>query len=148
MVEVGLRRAGFDSPLDLLRMSSCDAELMESLRSLRLLVVDLSDDKLLPIYHLAHAISVPCLRLHVDDHTDHDYHLPKILQGHWFGYRNDIIRIGDEKIEQQIFERAQASVTDSHTIVDLSVGNAEIQRRGAAGHGPGSAREARPHPGP
>ncbi|MEQ1826285.1 MAG: toll/interleukin-1 receptor domain-containing protein [Pirellula sp.] len=134
-IQKGMREAGFGTPIDLENDPNGDSDLLEILRSLRLLVVDLSDPKLLPIYHLAHALSIPCLRLHQNDNKLHDNHLPSILRGHTEGYHKDIIRIGSgDQFVKAISERASASASEYHAIVSPSVGNSEIQRRGYVKH--------------
>lgn len=130
-----MRGAGFDIPIDLEKDPDSDSDVLEILRSLRLLVVDLSDPKLFPICHLAHALSIPCLRLHVNNDKLRDDHLPSILRGHREGYHKDIIRIGDgDQFVKAISERAKASASEYHAIVNPSVGNSEIQRRGYHKH--------------
>ena len=62
-----ISKAGFGEPLELSDGFHNDAELLQVLRGLRLLVVDISSSSLLPLYHLAHALIVPSVRLQCRD---------------------------------------------------------------------------------
>lgn len=129
------RHAGFDHPLDLTGPYRNDAELIQSLRTLRLLVVDVSDSALLPIYQMAHTLLVPSIRLHVAPGPDSDQHLPAILRGHRAGYQNDLLRLNAcDELKHDVSLRAAAVVEDATPIVGVEDGRTEIQRRSLKQH--------------
>lgn len=125
---------GFDQPVDLAKPYGNDAELVQTLRTLRLLVVDVSDPSLLPIYQMAHALLVPCIRLHTDSARDEEG-LPKILQGHRAGYQDDLLSMSDhDRLLEGLTLRAAAVVDDASPIVALDRGRYELQQRGFKRH--------------
>jgi hypothetical protein len=130
-----VQAAGFDRPIDLSTAWTNDAELSQVIRSLSLLVVDLSDPETLPLYQLAHSQLVPSIRLHQQGGGASDAHLPKILRGHPAGYQLDTLplTVSDEN-RNEVLLRARALASNATPIVTLADGRYELQQRGYKRH--------------
>lgn len=130
-----VRQAGFDKPVDLADCYRNDAELVETLRMLRLLVVDVSDPEVLPLYQMAHALLVPCIRLHASPTDSTDAHLPAVLRGHRAGYQKDLLGVADgDPFVEAVRERAYSVVEDASPIVGKDPGRYQLQQRGYKKH--------------
>jgi hypothetical protein len=138
LVRESVSQLNLDAPVDLTQGVRRDSELSELFRALSFLVVDVSDSTLLPLYHYAHALMVPCIRLHEHGEGKGDTHLPSILRGHPAGYQLDIVSLmsesGEAPIADEIARRATAAVHGAAAIRDLEKGRYELQQRGYKKH--------------
>jgi hypothetical protein len=135
VVTEAVSRAGFDDPVDLTRGFRHDADLLQTLRSLRLLVVDVAPPSALSLYHLAHALLVPCIRLHSRARAEAGDDLPWVLRGHPAGYQQDLLGCAEsEALSAGVCRRAAAVAEDARPIVNLDGGNYELQQRGYVRH--------------
>ena len=136
LVRESVSALDLEAPVDPTEGMRRDSELSELLRSLSFLVVDVSDAALLPMYNFAHALMVPCIRLHEVDDGKSDVHLPSILRGHPAGYQLDTIDLnaGEVPIAEGITRRATADIQGATAIRDLDKGRYELQQRGYKRH--------------
>ncbi len=126
-----VKAAGFGKPKSLLDGSFAnDADLIHFVRSLSLLVVDLSAQHAAPLHHMAHSMMVPTIRLHSRVDEKSDRHLPLLLQGHPAGYQQDTLPVetSDENLIE-IGRRADALVRSGSPIVSTVDGRYEFQQR-------------------
>ena len=139
MVTKAVKKVGFDKPVDLMGAFPHDAELLQTLRSLRLLVVDVAAPPVLPLYYMAHALLVPCVRLRSQAAAQ----LPDLLHGHPAGYQKDLLSAelpgsgngtAAEKLFTEIRQRAAATAEYANPIIGLEDGNYELQQRGYVRH--------------
>lgn len=127
-----LKLAGFEKPRPLTEMFGTDAEMADVLRSLGVLVVDVSRPENLALYHMAHALGVPSVRLHRDapPPTDDDRFvktlepkLPMVLQGHPGGYVRDLLPLqNEEEIFSEIAWRGRGVLRSSTPVVTFDKG--------------------------
>lgn len=133
--EAAVLSAGFDSPIDLLAGPRHDSDLCQLLRSLSLLVADLSDEATLPLYYLAHSLLVPSIRLHPHGTSADDAQLPSLLRGHPAGYQHDLLPLEATAANcEQISLRAQALLRKATPISSHAAGRHELQQRGYKRH--------------
>lgn len=135
MIKEAIQSAGFDDPVDLSGGFSHDAEVGQLFRALSLLVVDVSAAETLPLYHFAHALMVPSIRLHPQRNDDTDSHLPAILRGHPAGYQLDTVALDAvESHPDELTLRARSLIQNATPISDLEEGRYELQQRGYKKH--------------
>lgn len=124
---------GFEKPESLARLFRTDSELLEVLRSIGLLVVDVASPEVQPLIYAAHALMVPTIRLSSVASIENHDELPLILRGHPAGYQNDLVAYGDadsdSKMVTRIGERAQAALRAPRPIVGKKEGEALLHRR-------------------
>ncbi|MCA9061119.1 MAG: toll/interleukin-1 receptor domain-containing protein, partial [Planctomycetaceae bacterium] len=128
-------QGGFDPPESLTDLFHTDAELYQVLRSLGLLIVDVQSPSLLPLYHAAHSLMVPTIRLHSQstDKSDADTALPALLQGHPAGYQLDLVGIGnevsDDTIHCRVLDRTRAASRAAQPVVGSESGVSVLYQR-------------------
>lgn len=126
---------GFERPEPLDKLFHTDAELYHTLRSLALLCVDVSRPEHLPLYHAAHSLMVPTIRLTRQDlPTDRtpppDTTLPLLLRGHPAGYQNDLISTGQTaQIFTRLQDRSRALSSNTHPIIGMENGSSLLHER-------------------
>jgi hypothetical protein len=125
--------SGFDRPQPLLELFQTDAEFYQSLRSLGLLVVDVSVPQLLPLYHAAHALLVPTIRLHtatVAGGASADEFLPALLRGHPAGYQCDLVMgTADDQTFNAVQERSLAITRCAQPVFGFESGRSMLFER-------------------
>lgn len=92
---------GFDQPLRLESAFRTDAELYQALRSVGLLIADVSRPEIWPLYHAAHSLMVPTIRIfssNASPSPDDDSFLPTLLRGHPAGYQMDMFPGEDPEV--------------------------------------------------
>jgi len=128
LLRVAADANGFDPP-EVLRAGSLDSELIQSIRALGLLIVDVSDPDVLPRMHIAHTLMVPTVRLAPGGVSE----LPEILRGHPAGYQLDLVPFGndtaDDMLAQRVGYRARAVVRAAQPVVGLERGLALLHQR-------------------
>ena len=128
-----LDNGGFDRPQALTSLFQTDSELYAGLRSIGLLVVDISRPEFLPLYHAAHSVMVPTIRLAPAEYNGAHDLLPPLLRGHPAGYQEDLVPLGDEtslgKLLPRVTDRARAAVRAVCPIVGVDAGVALLHRR-------------------
>ena len=126
----------FEPPEALSSLFHTDAELYQVLRSLGLLIVDVSQPELLPLYHAAHSLMVPTIRIDTSEAVTNDQ-LPAILQGHPAGYQLDILKhsaVGsDELLFARLQDRSSATAKTSSPIVGKEAGESLLHQRTYSG---------------
>jgi hypothetical protein len=117
---------GFDRPEPLTSAFHTDAELYQTLRSLDLLVVDLACPEHGPLYHAAHSLMVPTVRVHSRCEPDQelaDAALPTLLRGHPAGYQKDLVtgRAG-APFQARLEDRARAAARSALPVMGFEAG--------------------------
>ncbi len=130
-----IANAGLGEPVDVNRDFRHDSDMLQTLRSLKLLVADVASPSMLPLYHAAHALMVPCVRLHSRLGTEKHDELPRVLRGHPAGYQEDLLTCeAPETVFAGICQRVEAVVGDTSPIDTLHKGNYELQQRAYRRH--------------
>lgn len=127
---------GFEPPEMLTSLFHTDAELYQVLRSLGLLVVDISHPSLLPLYHAAHSLMVPTIRIDASrtspGHLE-DTELPLLLRGHPAGYQLDVLQhapyASEETFYTRVFDRATAASQAAQQIIGTNIGARLLHER-------------------
>jgi hypothetical protein len=133
LVAKAIDRGELEKPHDLAAKFKTDAELYHTLRELRLLVADVSRPELLPLYHAAHSLLVPTIRIHsakpAGKGTD-DRFFPALLRGHPAGYQMDLLSgMPPEKTLEWMSDRAIAITRDTEPIVGEERGSELLHER-------------------
>lgn len=127
LLQRAMQSSGFDRP-DRIQADWTDAELINVLRSLGLLVVDVSDPFALPLMHVAQALMVPTIRV-----MRAEFELPSLLWGHPAGYQLDLVKWGrdvdDSSLLQQLSDRGRAVARGVKPVVGLEQGTALLHQR-------------------
>ncbi len=130
--ELQIDVGGFEPPEALPSLFHTDAELYQVLRSLGLLIVDVSRPELLPLYHAAHSLMVPTIRIDTSEAEATD-RLPAILQGHPAGYQLDILKHSaagsDELLFARLQDRSSATAKTSSPVVGRQAGESLLHKR-------------------
>lgn len=121
VISQALDAGSLEEPSDLAAQFTTDAELFHVLRNLRLLVADISRPELLPLYHVAHSLLVPTIRIHPakpDGYVTDDQFLPALLRGHPAGFQMDLLSgQAPEKTLEWMSDRAVAITRGTEPIV-------------------------------
>lgn len=127
---------GFDPPELLTSLFHTDAELYQVLRSLGLLIVDIQQPQLMPLYHAAHSLMVPTIRIDSladGNPVEGDQRLPLLLKGHPAGYQHDLLIHGpegsDERLYHRVLDRAKATSRAAKPVVGADAGMAVLYER-------------------
>ena len=124
---------GFERPQALDHVFHTDAELYVNLRSLGLLVVDVGRPELWPLYHAAHSLMVPTVRVHSGFNSDPgatDCALPLLLRGHPAGYQKDLLPGATaEPIFERLQDRAKAVARGVRPVLGLQPGRRLLYAR-------------------
>jgi hypothetical protein len=121
-----MEKGQFDPPEMLTSLFHTDSELYHVLRSIGLLIVDIRQQNLLPLYHAAHSLMVPTIRIGSFDDidlTDDQAHLPTLLRGHPAGYQKDLLAFGRQTTEDQLFNRVADRTVAASRAARPIVGN-------------------------
>lgn len=125
---------GFDAPEPLTSLFQTDAELYQTLRSIGLLIVDVRQQDLWPLYHAAHSLMVPSIRIDslLASEGPAELPLPMLLRGHPVGYQKDLINepaSQDDLLFQRVRDRALAASRSSRAISTSADGEALLYQR-------------------
>lgn len=128
---------GFDQPLRLESAFRTDAELYQTLRSVGLLIADVSRPEIWPLYHAAHSLMVPTIRLfssNASPSPEDDSFLPTLLRGHPAGYQRDMFPGEDPEIlSTWAGDRAKSLRRSALPIIGREKGQALLYERTYAG---------------
>ncbi len=109
-----------------------DADLYQRLRSLDLLVADVSCMSLMPLYYAAHSLLVPTIRLHTTPMSARatSVTLPPLLQGHPAGYEHDLLGDSPKKgFRVGLIDRAKAVMSSAKPIIGFNQGRTLLYQR-------------------
>ncbi len=133
LVSDTLEDVGFDRPQCLQNAFHTDAELYQAIRSVDLLVVDICRPELWPLYHVAHSLMVPTIRLQsAPPATDPvaDLFLPRLLRGHPAGYQLDLpVAQSRDEFSVRLRDRASAITRSTQPILGLENGRVVLYER-------------------
>lgn len=136
VIREAIDNGGFEPPELLTKLFHTDAELYQVLRSIGLLVVDIRQPALLPLYHAAHSLMVPTIRIDSEPSATklgEDLGLPSILQGHPAGYQKDVLQIGDdsqlEKLALRVHDRTLATAQAAKPVIGEKLGSQLLHER-------------------
>lgn len=128
-VRAALAAANFTDVVDLMTCST-DIEMLEALRTSRLLVVDASSEQLWDIYGMAHALVIPTIRVFQGEATPNVNNLPRVLRGHPVGYQDDLVVWSEiTELREAVADRALRMRQLPFPITDRETGRAFFERR-------------------
>ncbi len=123
--------SGFERPRAITSLFHTDAELYCMLRSIGVLVADVSKPELQPLYLAAHSLMVPVIRLSSQvTQSAADQDLPPLLRGHPAGYQNDIVSFDVAGLfQQRLADRARAITRSAQPVIGREQGNILLYER-------------------